>query len=851
MADNQLAELTANWPGIRGWLKGFNRAYVNGTGSNWFGMDLGYDYGYITNQLNGNISGMKWKSKGDPVARAYGFGYDNVNRLLKGDFTQDNGSGFVKDAQVDLNLDKMSYDANGNILLLQQKGLILNASQVIDRLVYAYQQAGGVSNKLASVTDSSTNTAPLGDFKDGTNTGDDYNYNGNGNLVLDNNKKISSINYNLLNLPASIAINGKGTIRYIYDATGNKLKKITIDSTLTPVKTTTTTYSGAYVYNNDTLQLVNHEEGRIRPKLIVPASGYIPSNIQYVYDYFIKDHLGNTRMVLTEETDQATYAATMESANAIIENQLFDSVSTTQLAKPAGFDTDTSNHYVSRLNASSSVNKIVGPAILLKVMAGDTLTASTYGWYNAPVQAPVSNNLLNSLLPTLTNGAIGTSGGHLILAQKSAVNNAFASSLPTLLSVKDAAYNSSQPKAFLNWALFDERFNYVSGGVTQVQIINGGDYKKAIAANLPSTITKNGYLYIYVSNESPQDVFFDNVTIQHKKGPLLEETHYYPFGLTMAGISSKALKTNYAQNKKKFQGQELANKEFSDGSGLEMYEFKYRFHDPQIGRFWSIDPLADKYVYNSTYAFSENKVTAHVELEGLESFSIQDLWRSAGISSSSDPKEFVGNVGKEALKPSNWVAGAAQATQIAAPFILTTIMTGGFGDGAVLEAETQNLRFAPTPSGTLPAAAENLSTGAVEATNTGSVTGSTTTSEFGARVNSVQNFSLTPESNVSKSSPSFVVDSKGTAFPVPKGADGPSPVINPAGKQTGVAFTGGNGGANGKVSTMRIMNATPARGNSPGYPNGYIKYENAGKQGVDIYSGKTLPNSTSHHPINQ
>jgi RHS repeat-associated protein len=94
---------------------------------------------------------------------------------------------------------------------------------------------------------------------------------------------------------------------------------------------------------------------------------------------------------------------------------------------------------------------------------------------------------------------------------------------------------------------------------------------------------------------------------------------YYPFGLSMAGISDKAVKSQYAENKYRFQKQELQNKEFSDGTGLEMYEFKYRFDDPQIGRFWSIDPLADKYVYNSTYAFSENKVTGHIELEGLES----------------------------------------------------------------------------------------------------------------------------------------------------------------------------------------------------------------------------------------
>lgn len=41
-------------------------------------------------------------------------------------------------------------------------------------------------------------------------------------------------------------------------------------------------------------------------------------------------------------------------------------------------------------------------------------------------------------------------------------------------------------------------------------------------------------------------------------------------------------------------------------------------HDPAIGRFMQIDPLSEKYVYNSTYAFSENRVIDGLEFEGLE-----------------------------------------------------------------------------------------------------------------------------------------------------------------------------------------------------------------------------------------
>lgn len=60
----------------------------------------------------------------------------------------------------------------------------------------------------------------------------------------------------------------------------------------------------------------------------------------------------------------------------------------------------------------------------------------------------------------------------------------------------------------------------------------------------------------------------------------------------------------------------------------------------------------------------------------------------------------------------------------------------------------------------------------------------------------------------SDKAPDFIVSQGGTAFPVPKGATGPTPVVNPGGKTTGSAFTGGSGGANGKVDTMRIMDST-------------------------------------------
>ncbi|MFY0255832.1 DUF6443 domain-containing protein [Chitinophaga sp. 30R24] len=589
---------------IHGWLKGINKAFVNdAAAANWFGQELNYDNGFTNVQFNGNIAGIKWKSKSDGIARAYGYGYDKVNRLNSADFTQQNtiAAAWTRD-QKDFSVSNLTYDANGNIGSMTQEGILNNTPATIDRLTYNYAKN---SNKLIAVTDPvNTVGAQLGDFTNGTNTGNDYSYDSNGNLKEDLNKGITSINYNYLNLPENIVVNGKGTITYQYDATGAKLKKTVTDNTGTQPRITVTDYIGGFVYQQDSLQFLAHEEGRIRPLF---KEGH---PVSFVYDYFEKDHLGNVRIVLTEQTDFSMYAATMEKEAAAKETTLFSNITETRTPKPVGYPEDNTtvqNAFVAKLNAKAGENKI-GPSLVLRVMAGDTVQIGAKAFYKSQgpkeskQSAPVSEMVAE--LAQAFNMSQGQGGVHGDVSQnsRSPFTVDFYNNNYQRLKQKDPdQHRPDKPKAYLNFVLFDDQFNLVdaNSGVKQVQ---GQPDELQLLAVDKMPIAKSGFLYVYTSNETEQDVYFDDIVLGLSNGPMLEETHYYPFGLTMAGISSNALKgSNYAENRKKYNGIEYTNE-----LDLDIYDAQLRNLDPQIGRWNQIDPKIENMEMWSPYASNYN-----------------------------------------------------------------------------------------------------------------------------------------------------------------------------------------------------------------------------------------------------
>ena len=255
---------------VRGWLTGIS-------GSK-FTQNLYYNTGTGTAKYNGSISSMTWKAGNESTIRGYKFTYDGLSRLMNATYGETAG--------INTNTNRFSenvtaYDKNGNIKTLQRYGQTAASGYgLIDNLTFTL---GG--NLLNRVDDAAAASAYGGgfEFKDGVKQANEYTYDSNGNLTKDLNKGISTITYNVLNLPNMVTFSDGSTIAYTYGADGTKLKTVH----KTGSTTTTTDYCGNVVYENGV------------QKLLLTDEGYVTLS-DGKYHYYLKDHQGNNRVVINQ-----------------------------------------------------------------------------------------------------------------------------------------------------------------------------------------------------------------------------------------------------------------------------------------------------------------------------------------------------------------------------------------------------------------------------------------------------------------------------------------------------------------------------------------------------------------------
>ena len=278
---NGVPELRTNYSyNLRSWLKGVS--------SPLFSQTLNYQEAIndISPCYNGNISSLFWRTAQNNASNAlisspekgYSFTYDGLSRLK--DAVYGEGASLNQNRNR-FNEQITGYDKMGNILGLLRYGQTGTDSYgLIDNLNLTYN-----GNQLESVYDNATNCV-FGngmEFKDAAHETVEYAYDKNGNLTKDLNKKITEIQYNILNLPSHIRFADGSSIVYEYAADGSKVRTThTINDNVT-----STVYCGNAIYENGSL------------KMLLNESGYY-SFQDNKFHFYIKDHQGNVRVVADE-----------------------------------------------------------------------------------------------------------------------------------------------------------------------------------------------------------------------------------------------------------------------------------------------------------------------------------------------------------------------------------------------------------------------------------------------------------------------------------------------------------------------------------------------------------------------
>ncbi|MBL7914759.1 MAG: hypothetical protein JNL49_06900 [Bacteroidia bacterium] len=599
---------------IRGWLTSINNAELTNDGDknldemDVFGEEIYYNNTtaltidntqtdpFVTiNNYNGNITAVRWKTKHQTISsndqheNLYAFRYDGLNQMTAAYFAKSNLGipGLFENNFHDYD-ELVSYDMSGNIVTLNRK----SQGSLMDELNYNYD-----GNKAESITDNITSSVGNG-FFDGNTTGSDYIYDLNGSVTEDLNKGLT-FGYNHLNLVTQVS-NGTDDANYLYDALGRKLRIVYPDATVHH-------YVSGIEYKDSDISIVYNEHGRVIPNL-----DQDPCASDFKYEYFINDHLGNVRAVITRDFNapEHHYVATLENANLTAEDAMFSNVSSTQASSLSALAAATSSTYSAKLNPAGEP---IGPAKALFVQKGDRVSINVKSYFqtftgtNSPRDVDdILDQLANFFI---INGSVAPPGLETSFAASTFTSNSIVESF---LDDYITSQSSTTVIAFLGYLTIDKDFNLIetSSGIIPVTTANSIE-NMAIEDIL---IPEDGFIYIFVQNESPLDVYFDNLHITHKKSNVLEINEYYPYGLKNLSMSQASLSFDPV-NSLSYQ-----SKEQQDFLGLNTFDFGLRQYDATIGR-WNVqDPYMQ---FFNAYIGMGNNPVSQIDPNGGISFTTQ------------------------------------------------------------------------------------------------------------------------------------------------------------------------------------------------------------------------------------